>query len=60
MDLDSVWKLFYFGADPSMSAQAVVEILACPRLTECVPVFNKMRCFEFWKIFLNRGATIPN
>ena len=27
MDLDGGWKLFYSGADPSMSAQAGVGIL---------------------------------
>ena len=35
MDLDSGWKLFYSGADPSMSAQAGVGILTSPRLQDC-------------------------
>ena len=30
MDLDGEWKLFYSGADPSMSAQASVGILTNP------------------------------
>ena len=36
MDLDGRWKHFYSGADPSMSAQAVVGILTSPRLSDCV------------------------
>ena len=36
VDLDGGWKLFYSGADPSMSAQAGVGILTSPRLSECV------------------------
>ena len=36
VDLDGGWKLFYSGADLSMSAQAGVEILTSPRLSECV------------------------
>ena len=31
VDLDGGWKLFYSGADPSMSAQAGVGILTSPR-----------------------------
>ena len=37
VDLDGRWKLFYSGADPSMSAQAGVGILTSPRLSNCVP-----------------------
>ena len=36
MDLDGGWKLFYSGADTSMSAQAGVGILTSPRLSDCV------------------------
>ena len=36
VDLDGGWKLFYSGADPSMSAQASVGILTSPRLSDCV------------------------
>ena len=36
VDLDGRWKLFYPGADPSMSAQAGVGILTSPRLSDCV------------------------
>ena len=36
VDLDGGWKLFYYGADPSMSAQAGVGILTSPRLSDCV------------------------
>ena len=35
MDLDGGWKLFYSGADPSMSAQAGVGIFTSPRLSDC-------------------------
>ena len=34
--VDGGWKLFYSGADPSMSAQAGVGILTSPRLSDCV------------------------
>ena len=34
-DLDGGWKLFYSGADPSMSAQAGMGILTSPRLSDC-------------------------
>ena len=34
--LDGGWKLFYSGADPSTSAQAVVGIRTSPRLSDCV------------------------
>jgi len=34
--LDGGWKLFYFGADPSESAQAGVGILTSPLLSDCV------------------------
>ena len=30
VDLDGRWKLFYSGADPSMSAQVSVKILTSP------------------------------
>ena len=36
VDLDGGWKLFYSGADPSISAQSGVEILISPQLTDCV------------------------
>ena len=36
VDLDGGWKLFYSGADPSMSAQAGVGILTSPRLSDFV------------------------
>ena len=36
VDLDGEWKLFYSGADPSMSAQAGVEILTSLWLSDCV------------------------
>ena len=34
VDLDGGWKLFYSGADPSMSAQAGVGILTSSRLSD--------------------------
>ena len=34
--LDGGWKLFYSGADPSMSAQAGVGFLTIRRLSDCV------------------------
>ena len=36
VDLDGGRKVFYFGADPSMSAQAGVRILTSPHLLDCV------------------------
>ena len=36
VDLDGGWKLFYSGADPSMSAQANAGILTTPQLSDCV------------------------
>ena len=36
VDLDGGWKLFYSGADPSMSAQAGVGILKRHQLSDCV------------------------
>ena len=36
IDLDGGWKLFYSGADPSMSAEAGVGILTSPQLSDCV------------------------
>ena len=36
VDLNGGWKLFYSGADASMSAQAGVGILTSPRLSDCV------------------------
>ena len=36
VNLDGGWKLFYSGADPSMSAQASVGILTNFQLTNCV------------------------
>ena len=36
VDLDGGWKLFYSGADPSVSAQAGVRILTSHRLLDCV------------------------
>ena len=36
VELDGGWKLFYSGADPTMSAQAGVGILTSPRLSDCV------------------------
>ena len=33
--LDGWWKLFYSGADPSMSAQAGVGILTSLQLSDC-------------------------
>ena len=36
VDLDGGWKLFYSGADSSMSTQAGVGILTSPRLSDCV------------------------
>ena len=35
VDLDGGWKLFYSGADLSMSAQAGVGILTSPCLSDC-------------------------
>jgi len=35
-NLDGRWKLFYSGADPSVSAQAGVGIPASPRFSDCV------------------------
>ena len=34
--MDGWWKLFYSGADPSMSTQAGVGILTSPQLSDCV------------------------
>ena len=34
VDLDGGWKLFYSGADPSMSAQVSVGILTSRRLSD--------------------------
>ena len=36
VDLGGGWKLFYSGADPSMSAQVGVEILTSPQLSDDV------------------------
>ena len=36
VDLDGELKLFYSGADPSMSARTGVGILTNPQLSECV------------------------
>ena len=36
VDLNGGWKLFFSGADPSMSAKAGVGILTRPRLSDCV------------------------
>ena len=36
MNLDGGWKLFYSGADPSMSAQARLAILTSPQFSDCV------------------------
>jgi len=36
VNLDGEWKLFYSGADPSVSAQTGVEILTIPRLSDSV------------------------
>ena len=36
VDLDGGWKLFYSGADSSMSARAGVGIFTSPRLSDCV------------------------
>jgi len=36
VNLDGGWKLFYSGADPSVSTQAGVGILTSPRLSDCV------------------------
>ena len=36
VELDNGWKLFYSGADPSMSAQAGVGVLSSPLLSDCV------------------------
>jgi len=36
VNLDGGWKLFYSGADPSVSAQADVGILTSPRLSLCM------------------------
>ena len=36
VDLDGGWKLFYSGADPSMSVQTGVGILTSSRLSDCV------------------------
>ena len=36
VDLDGGWKLFYSGANPSMSAQAGVGILTSHQLSDCV------------------------
>ena len=43
LDLDGEWKLFYSGADPSMSAQAGVGILASPRFSDCVSDWIPLR-----------------
>ena len=36
VDLDGGWKLFYSGANPSISAQASLGILISPQLSGCV------------------------
>ena len=36
VNLDGGWKLFYSGADPSVSAQAGVGILTSPQLSKSV------------------------
>ena len=36
VDLDGRMKLFYSGADPSMSAQVGEEIFTSPQLLDCV------------------------
>ena len=36
VDLDGGWKLYYSGADPSMSVQAGVAILTSLHLSDCV------------------------
>ena len=36
VNLDGGWKLFYSGADPTMSAQAGVGILLSPLMSDCV------------------------
>jgi len=36
MNLDGGWKLFYSGADPSVSAQAGVGIHTSSQLSDCV------------------------
>ena len=36
VDLDGGWKLFYYGVNPSMSAQAGVGIFTSPRLSDYV------------------------
>ena len=35
VNLEGGWKLFYSGADPSISAQAGVGILTNPQLSDC-------------------------
>ena len=42
VDLDGGWKLFYSGADPSMSAQADVGILTSPRLSDWIPLGSRV------------------
>ena len=39
VNLDGGWKLFFSGADPSMSARASVGILTSPRLFDCVSLW---------------------
>ena len=43
VDLDGGWKLFYSGADPSMSAQGGLGILTSPRLSDCVSDWISLR-----------------
>ena len=50
VDWDGGWKLFYSGADPSMSAQAGAGILTSPRLSDCVsdwiPLGSRVRMLK--------------
>ena len=48
VDLDGEWKLFWSGADPSMSAQAGVGILTCPQMSDSafdwIPLRSSLVC----------------
>ena len=67
VDLDGGWKLFYLGADPSMSAQAGVEILTSPQLSDCVfdwiPLGSRAGILKLkvkdWLLCLSQVYTLP-
>ena len=64
VDLHGGWKIFYLGADPRSSAQAGLEILTSPQLSDCVFDWNllgsracmlklkvKVRSLFLWQVY---------